>query len=177
MQHSRKASNRPGCTEPIPTDNAKVCNRASQPLPAPSPSPICRPVPCRPGRRLPHLAGGSRRRSGCIRAETGLRPSTYASHQPDNVPASFVKAAGMLAILLCSRTFPRLPSFCDRHSDGVFVNVKAHVAPSLSTIRLLCMKLCAGLPGTTLDNLHTVRRVTPSQANIWSSQPENGRSW
>jgi hypothetical protein len=40
---------------------------------------------------------------------------------------------------------------------------------SSSKTRLLCMRLGAGQPGATLVSLHTVRRVAPSQANIWSS--------
>jgi len=31
------------------------------------------------------------------------------------------------------------------------------------------MRLCTELSSATLENLHIVRRVTPSQANIWSS--------
>jgi hypothetical protein len=34
--------------------------------------------------------------------------------------------------------------------------------------RLLCMRLGAGRSSATLVNLHIVRRVALSQANIWS---------
>jgi hypothetical protein len=37
------------------------------------------------------------------------------------------------------------------------------------------MRLCARSSSTTLETLHTARRVTPSQANIWSSR-EGGRT-
>jgi hypothetical protein len=39
-----------------------------------------------------------------------------------------------------------------------------------SMTRLLCVRLGAGPSSATLVNLHIVRRVALSQANIWSSQ-------
>jgi hypothetical protein len=40
-----------------------------------------------------------------------------------------------------------------------------------SMTRLLCVRLGAGPSSATLVNLHIVRRVALSQANIWSSRP------
>ncbi|MCB8883941.1 hypothetical protein ACELLULO517_27085, partial [Acidisoma cellulosilytica] len=37
------------------------------------------------------------------------------------------------------------------------------------------LRLCASLSSATLENLHIVRRVTPSQANIWSRLTEGKR--
>src|ERR1700722_9442520 len=42
--------------------------------------------------------------------------------------------------------------------------------------RLLCVRLGAGPSSATLVNLHIVRRVALSQANIWSRSGRKGRA-
>ena len=54
-----------------------------------------------------------------------------------------------------------LTRFRKRNRDRVFVHIQADVDDICSMIRLLCMRLGAGLSSATLVSLHIVRRVAP----------------
>ena len=70
---------------------------------------------------------------------------------------------------------PPLACLGKRHRDSVFVHIQADVDDTLLHTRLLCMRLGAGPSSATLVNLHIVRRVALSQANIWSSSYVRGQ--